>query len=403
MTNKERLQANNAELREAIEMAESLPNAGEGGTPTPTQEKTVAITANGTHEVTPDAGYVLSKVTAKVNVPVPDGYVIPTGSVTITENGEHNVAGKAVAKVSVPIPDGYIKPSGELEISENGVYDVRDKETADVQVPAPILISLNAKTNGTYEPPDGIDGYNPVTVNVPIPEGYIKPSGSVEITDNGEYDVTEKEKVVVNVEQSGGGDAETTNSQWFANFIMDTSPIEIYSDKARGSLGAYAFYENSAVTKIELPKIEYLKERCFNGCENLKTLLLPSLVGYTYQYMASGCTSLVNVDVHDASYISSYSFQSCTSLKKLDLHKVGTIGTNAFVGATKFETLIIRTDEVPTLGGTNAFTNTKIKSGGTGYIYVPASLVDSYKAATNWSTFASQFRAIEDYPDITGG
>jgi hypothetical protein len=119
--------------------------------------------------------------------------------------------------------------------------------------------------------------------------------------------------------------------------------------------------------------------------------------------MASGCTSLVTVDVHDASYISSYSFQSCTSLKKLDLHKVGTIGTNAFTGATKFETLIIRTDTVPTLGGTNAFTNTKIKSGGTGYIYVKAAMIDQFKAATNWSTFASQFRAIEDYPDITGG
>jgi hypothetical protein len=338
-----------------------------------------------------------------VNVPIPDGYVIPTGSVNITENGEHNVAGKAVAKVSVPIPDGYIKPSGELEISENGVYDVRDKETADVHVPDPVLISLNVTANGTYEPPDGIDGFNPVTVNVPIPEGYIKPSGSMEITENGEYDVTDKEKVVVDVAQSGGGDVETTNSQWFANYIMDISPLEIYNDKANGTLGAYAFYENSAVTRIELPNIEYLKERCFNGCENLKTLLLPSLVGYTYQYMASGCTSLVNVDVHDASYISSYSFQSCTSLKKLDLHKVGTIGTNAFVGATKFETLIIRTDTVPTLGGTNAFTNTKIKSGGTGYIYVKAALLDQFKAATNWSTFASQFRAIEDYPDITGG
>lgn len=401
MTNKERIQSNNNEIRELIEIAENLPNAGGGGSADPVLQKGEATPTKAVQKFTPGTGYDgFSEFTVKA---IPDEYVIPEGSVTITENGEHNVAGKAVAKVSVPIPDGYIKPSGELEISENGVYDVRDKETADVQVPAPILISLNAKTNGTYEPPDGIDGYNPVTVNVPIPEGYIKPSGSVEITDNGEYDVTEKEKVVVNVAQSGGGDAETTNSQWFANFIMDTSPIEIYSDKARGTLGAYAFYENSAVTKIELPNIEYLKERCFNGCENLKTLLLPSLVGYTYQYMASGCTSLVNVDVHDASYISSYSFQSCTSLKKLDLHKVGTIGTNAFVGATKFETLIIRTDEVPTLGGTNAFTNTKIKSGGTGYIYVKSALVDAYKAATNWSSFASQFRAIEDYPDITGG
>lgn len=31
MANKERIQANNAELREAIEMAENLPSAGEGG------------------------------------------------------------------------------------------------------------------------------------------------------------------------------------------------------------------------------------------------------------------------------------------------------------------------------------------------------------------------------------
>lgn len=45
---------------------------------------------------------------------------------------------------------------------------------------------------------------------------------------------------------------------------------------------------------------------------------------------------------------------------------------------------------------------TPMKSG-TGYIYVPAALVDSYKAATNWSTYADQIRAIEDYPDITGG
>lgn len=37
-----------------------------------------------------------------------------------------------------------------------------------------------------------------------------------------------------------------------------------------------------------------------------------------------------------------------------------------------------------------------------GYIYVPAALIDEYKTATNWATFADQFRAIEDYPDICG-
>lgn len=42
--------------------------AAGGGTATPTQEKTVNITETGTVEITPDAGYALSKVTAVVNV-----------------------------------------------------------------------------------------------------------------------------------------------------------------------------------------------------------------------------------------------------------------------------------------------------------------------------------------------
>lgn len=35
--------------------------------------------------------------------------------------------------------------------------------------------------------------------------------------------------------------------------------------------------------------------------------------------------------------------------------------------------------------------------------YVPTSLVEEYKSATNWSIYAEQIRAIEDYPEITGG
>ena len=101
MSNTERIQANNAELREAIEMAEKLPDASEGGTPTPTQEKTVDITENGTHTVIPDDGYALSKVTANVSVPIPDGYIVPSGELEITENGEYDITDKASVIVDV--------------------------------------------------------------------------------------------------------------------------------------------------------------------------------------------------------------------------------------------------------------------------------------------------------------
>lgn len=329
-----------------------------GGEAKPEQEKIVDITENGTTEVTPDEGKVLSKV--KVNVDVPNKY----------DEGYN---------------DGY----------DNGF----DEGYSEGELKCELLHHQPSKTiteNGEHYPDGKYKAFSKVVVNVPIPEGYIKPSGTKEITENGTHDVTEYGSVNVNVPSSGG---ETTDNLG----LLITQNLENVYSTVSGTLVPYAFYENEGIQTIELPSIDYLKERCFYGCGNLTTLKLPGLVGYTYQYMASGCSKLVDVDIHNSSYISSYSFQNCTSLKKLDLHKVETIGTNAFVGATKFETLILRTDAVPALGGTNAFTSTKIKSGGTGYIYVPKALIEEYKSATNWSSFASQFRAIEDYPDITGG
>ena len=39
-----------------------------------------------------------------------------TGTIDITENGEHDVAQYGVANVNVPIPEGYVKPTGTLSI-----------------------------------------------------------------------------------------------------------------------------------------------------------------------------------------------------------------------------------------------------------------------------------------------
>ena len=78
------------------------------------------------------------------------------------------------------------------------------------------------------------------------------------------------------------------------------------------------------------------------------------------------------------------------------------IAANAFDGSQLAALIIRTTSKTCTLANKNAFAGTQIASG-TGYIYVPRALVDTYKAASNWSTYASRFRAIEDYPDITGG
>ena len=93
-------------------------------------------------------------------------------------------------------------------------------------------------------------------------------------------------------------------------------------------------------------------------------------------------------------YINTYS-----PVTIVELGSATSIGKYAF-SRTKIATLIIRTNLICTLGN-GALSNTPI-SEGTGYIYVPSSLIEAYKVATNWVNYAAQFRAIEDYPDVCG-
>lgn len=70
----------------------------------------------------------------------------------------------------------------------------------------PVIEALSVTENGAYTAPIGVDGYSPVTVNVPIPDGYIKPSGLFTIRANGIYDIAEYAEVNVEV-PTGGGDS----------------------------------------------------------------------------------------------------------------------------------------------------------------------------------------------------
>ena len=154
--------------------------------------------------------------------------------------------------------------------------------------------------------------------------------------------------VFVNTVDSIGDEALT-------NSIIDRSITEIRDNYAT-SIGEYAFY----------------------NCPKLTTAVFPA-----------------------ATSIGGYAFSNCFSLTTADFPAATSIGNMAFYSCSKLTALILRSGTMATLNGAYALNNTPINSG-TGYIYVPSALVDSYKAASNWSTFANQFRAIEDYPEICG-
>ena len=147
-------------------------------------------------------------------------------------------------------------------------------------------------------------------------------------------------------------------------------------------IGGSAFQSCTKLTSINFPKVTEIGAACFNACNQLTSVILPN-------------ATIINTSLTGA-------FSFCAKLTFVDLPKVTKIPKSCFNYSTRLITLILRkTDAITALENINAFNNTPIKDG-TGYIYVPAALLETYKTATNWVTFAAQFRAIEDYPDICG-
>lgn len=129
------------------------------------------------------------------------------------------------------------------------------------------------------------------------------------------------------------------------------------------------------------------------------TEIQDELVSSIRSYAFYNCTALNKAVFGAVSSVADRAFEGCTALTTADFHAATSIGTYAFDGCIALTALILRSETMATLSRTNAFTSTPIASG-SGYIYVPAALVDSYKTATNWSTYAAQIRAIEDYPEV---
>lgn len=77
--------------------------------------------------------------------------------------------------------------------------DIVVTATGGGEVVDPTIEPLAITENGTYTANNGVDGFSPVSVNVPIPDGYIEPSGELEIAENGTHDVTQYATVNVNV------------------------------------------------------------------------------------------------------------------------------------------------------------------------------------------------------------
>lgn len=220
------------------------------------------------------------------------------------------------------------------------------KSIVSVQTPAvqplPIIQPLEVSENGVYTAPSGVDGYSPVSVNVPIPNGYIKPSGDIAITENGEYDVTAKARAIVNV--AAVSDTSVEDS-------IITRGITKYANDRVSTVGAQAFYGCSKLKSVFFARVTSIGSNGFRGCTQLKTAIFPNATA---------------------------------------------INANSFNGCSAFATLLLGSTTACRLGAATAFSGTLIGSN-IGYAYVRPELVEEMRTMSNWTSFATQIM-----PYVTG-
>lgn len=167
-----------------------------------------------------------------------------------------------------------------------------------------------------------------------------------------------------------------------------SSPVTKISD--------YAFSSKKKLKDVSFPNAVSIGEYAFNHCDLLANVVIPcatSIGSYAFGY----CYWLVKAVFRELKSAGNACFYNCSRLEYVDMGMVAAVPGSCFYSSSKLKTLILRrTGGITALNTTNAMTSTAIAKGN-GYIYVPAALLDTYKAATNWSTYAAQFRALEDY------
>ena len=162
------------------------------------------------------------------------------------------------------------------------------------------------------------------------------------------------------------------------------------------TIGSDAFNRCNGLTTASFPEATSVGDGAFYGCNSLITVSFPKATNIGGAF--SACRSLTSVNFPLVTSIASFTFYYCFSLTTASFPNATSIGNNVFNGCYNLISLYLTGSSLCALSNSNAFTSTPIggytaSTGTYGAIYVPASLLTSYKTASNWSYFSARIVA----------
>lgn len=262
-----------------------------------------------------------------------------------------------------PIPEEYIIPNGTLDITQNGDVDVTDFKMAKVNVDTTpnlqdksIIINENGIT--TVKADEGYDGLNNVEVSVDAIEDLEE-----EITTYNN-ELSEQEEQLTNIIQSLKNKAGNKTPE--VGFVVNECDGDGYATKITTygftSIPAYGIGATSTnilnmlskkVVEIILnDEVTSLGNYAIASCTNLVTVRLPETLTTINTYAFKGSSSLVLDKLPNSlTSLAASSFESCSSIRIKQLpDSLTTIANGAFYGCTSLTQLSMK--NVKTINGT---------------------------------------------------
>lgn len=157
------------------------------------------------------------------------------------------------------------------------------------------------------------------------------------------------------------------------------------------SVGNYAFQYCYNIQTVDLPVCENVGYCAFDYCSSIQSINIPNCKVIDYAGLGN-LMVLKSISIPLCETIGTYGMNNCYKLQSISLPLCSYIGMNGLYGCFSLSVAYIGTsiDTVCVLGGSNALQNCPALTS----IYVPASLVESYKTATNWTYYSDKIFGI---------